>query len=145
MSALWGYPRRHMITHTIDSYWIPSQKKTNSKLQILKNCQQLKFWYFCKKTLHTTHVLNFLEKEVQIWNGSGEYCGRYRAATVLSTDGRAGGQTDKVKPVYSLSTSLKRGDDKSLLNPYTLFHNELLYQSRWQRAHSCVLIYIFQL
>ena len=27
-------PRRPMITHTIDSYWIPSQNKTNSKLQI---------------------------------------------------------------------------------------------------------------
>ena len=27
-------PRRLMITHTIESYWIPSQKKTNSKLQI---------------------------------------------------------------------------------------------------------------
>ena len=25
-----------MITHTIESYWIPSQKKTKSKLQILK-------------------------------------------------------------------------------------------------------------
>ena len=27
-------PRRLMITHTIKSYWIPSQKKTKSKLQI---------------------------------------------------------------------------------------------------------------
>ena len=26
--------RRLMITHTIESYWIPSQKKTKSKLQI---------------------------------------------------------------------------------------------------------------
>ena len=26
-------PRSPMITHTIDSYWVPSQKKTNSKLQ----------------------------------------------------------------------------------------------------------------
>ena len=32
-----------MITHTIESYWIPSQKKTKSKLQILKN-QIVKFW-----------------------------------------------------------------------------------------------------
>ena len=29
-------PRRLMITHTIESYWIPSQKMTKSKLQILK-------------------------------------------------------------------------------------------------------------
>ena len=34
MPAFWGYPRRLMITHTIESYWIPSQKKTKSKLQI---------------------------------------------------------------------------------------------------------------
>ena len=27
-------PRRLMITHTIKPYWIPSQKKTKSKLQI---------------------------------------------------------------------------------------------------------------
>ena len=27
-------PRRLMITHTIESYWIPSQQKTKSKLQI---------------------------------------------------------------------------------------------------------------
>ena len=27
-------PRRLMITHTIESYWIPSQKMTKSKLQI---------------------------------------------------------------------------------------------------------------
>ena len=27
-------PRRLMVTHTIESYWIPSQKKTKSKLQI---------------------------------------------------------------------------------------------------------------
>ena len=27
-------PRRLMMTHTIELYWIPSQKKTKSKLQI---------------------------------------------------------------------------------------------------------------
>ena len=27
-------PRRLMITNTVESYWIPSQKKTKSKLQI---------------------------------------------------------------------------------------------------------------
>ena len=33
-----------MITHTIESYWIPSQKKTKSKLQIKKIRQNFKFW-----------------------------------------------------------------------------------------------------
>ena len=37
-------PRRLMITHTIEeSYWIPSQKMTKSKLQILKIRQNFKF------------------------------------------------------------------------------------------------------
>ena len=34
MPAFWGYPRCLMNTHTIESYWIPCQKKTKSKLQI---------------------------------------------------------------------------------------------------------------
>ena len=39
-------PRRLMITHTIESYWIPSQKKTKSKLQIKRICQNFKFLNF---------------------------------------------------------------------------------------------------
>ena len=35
-------PSSLMITHNIESYWIPSQKKTKSKLQILKICQNFK-------------------------------------------------------------------------------------------------------
>ena len=35
-----------MITHTIDSFQIPSQNKTKSKLQIWKICQKFKFWNF---------------------------------------------------------------------------------------------------
>ena len=35
-----------MITHTIESYWIPSQKKTKSKLQIERIQQNLKFLNF---------------------------------------------------------------------------------------------------
>ena len=33
-----------MITHTIESYWIPSQKKTKSKLQIQYEFQIFEFW-----------------------------------------------------------------------------------------------------
>ena len=39
-------PRRLMITHTIESYWIPSQKKTKSKLQIKKIHQNFEFFNF---------------------------------------------------------------------------------------------------
>ena len=35
-------PCRLMITHIIESYWIPSQKKTKSKLQVLRICQNCK-------------------------------------------------------------------------------------------------------
>ena len=41
--------KKTTITHTIDSYWIPSQNKTKSKLQIWKKCQIFKFLEFCKK------------------------------------------------------------------------------------------------
>ena len=38
--------RRLMITHTIESYWIPSQKKTKSNLHIQRICQKFQFWNF---------------------------------------------------------------------------------------------------
>ena len=97
-------PRRLMITHTIESYWIPSQKKTKSKLQIKKICQNFKFLNFeTGITRYTPSEVASLD--VQIWNGSDEYCWRYRADTILSTDGqtdrRTDWQTDKVIPVYN--------------------------------------------
>ena len=39
-------PRRLMITNTIESYWIPSQKMTKSKLQIWKISQNFKILNF---------------------------------------------------------------------------------------------------
>ena len=57
MTVFWEYPHQPMITHTIDrfildqkpilltsSYWIPSQNKTKSNLQILRIFQTFKFW-----------------------------------------------------------------------------------------------------
>ena len=35
-----------MITHTIESYRIPSQKKIKSKFQIWRICQNFKFFNF---------------------------------------------------------------------------------------------------
>ena len=49
--AFWDTPRCPMITHQI-----PSQNNTESKLQILKNCQNFKL------TLHATHLLKMLYK-----------------------------------------------------------------------------------
>ena len=39
-------PHRLMITHTTESYWIPSQNKTKSKLQIYKIRRNFKFLNF---------------------------------------------------------------------------------------------------
>ena len=39
-------PRHLMITHTIESYWIPRQKKTKSKLQIKKIRQNFNFFNY---------------------------------------------------------------------------------------------------
>ena len=45
-------PPPPMITHTSDSYHIPSQNKT--KLEISKNCQKFKFWNFARKFTRDT-------------------------------------------------------------------------------------------
>ena len=37
-------PRRLMMTHSIESYWIPSQKKIKSKLQIKRIRQNFNFF-----------------------------------------------------------------------------------------------------
>ena len=44
-----------MFTHTIESCWIPSQKKTKSKLQILKKIAQISNFLIFKQALHVTH------------------------------------------------------------------------------------------
>ena len=51
----WDTPRHPMITHTRDSHQIPSQNKTKSKLQMLKNFQKFKSYNFCIK-LYTWHI-----------------------------------------------------------------------------------------
>ena len=49
---------------------------------------------------------------MQIWNGSDEYCWRYRADTILSTDG----QTDKVIPVYPPFNFVEAGGITNAVN-----------------------------
>ena len=91
MPAFWDTPHRPMITHTSDSHQIPSQNKTKSKFQILKNSK------FCKK-LYMRHT--FLS------------CLMYKyemdpIRTVGATEQtRDAGQTDEVKPIYPPTTSL---------------------------------------
>ena len=82
-----------MITHTNDSHHIPSQMKTKSKLQILKNCQKLKF---CQK-LCTRHTfwsclircihMKWIQPELKaLQSGHGMRDGR--------TDGQTDGRTE---------------------------------------------------
>ena len=49
-----------MITHITGSYQIPSQNKTKSKLQILKELP--KIFKILLETLHATHLLKLLDK-----------------------------------------------------------------------------------
>ena len=60
--AFWDTPSRPMITHTSDSHQIASQKKTKSKLQILKNWQKLKVLNFARSFTSLTHLLKLLDK-----------------------------------------------------------------------------------
>ena len=72
----------HTPPHDYPYYWVilvPKSKEDKVKVRNLKNSPSPVAWW-----------------DVQIWNGSDKYCCRYRADTILSTDG----QTDKVKPVY---------------------------------------------
>ena len=87
-----------MITHTFDSYQIPSHNKTKWKLQIWKVCQIFKFWNLAKK-LYTRHTFwSCLRRCVNmkwiwevLWKLQSGHDSVHRW-----TDTR----TDNVKPVY---------------------------------------------
>ena len=101
--------------HDYPYHWvILHPKKTKSKLQIWGIRQDFEFLHF--ETNITRDTLSEVAwSDAQIWNWSDEYCWRYRADTILSTDGqtRRHGQThwrtrwNQYTPP-PLSTSLKR-------------------------------------
>ena len=72
-----------MITHTIESYWIPSQNKTESKLQILKIPPN----FIDKMCKYEMDPMSFVEDTERT-----RFCPQ--------TDRRMDGRTDKVIPVY---------------------------------------------
>ena len=53
--------RRLMITHTTESYWIPSQKKTSQSYKFKEFAKVSNFWIL-KQTLFATHLLKLLDK-----------------------------------------------------------------------------------
>ena len=50
-----------MITHIIDSYCIPNQNNTKSKLQF-NEFANTSFFFIFEKTLHATHLLKLFDK-----------------------------------------------------------------------------------
>ena len=83
--------RRLMITHTIESYWIPSQSNKFKEFDKITN-----FWIL-KQTLHTVHLLKLLEKMCKYeMDPTSIVEDTKRTRFCPQTDRR----TDKVKPVY---------------------------------------------
>ena len=67
---------------------------------------------------------------MQIWNGSDEYCWRYRADTILSTDGQTDGRTDgQGFPPFNF---VEAGGIKSFI-AYSLWTSAAIW---WQRSGS---------
>ena len=83
-------PRHLMITHTTELYWIPSQKKIKVKVKNFKNLPKFQIFEFWNKH-YTQHTF----WSCLIRKGSDEYCWRYRADTILSTDGQTDGRMDR--------------------------------------------------
>ena len=71
--AFWGYPRCLMITHTIESCWIPSQNKVEWPWRYRSRSKVIT----CDtRSLASDHLY-------QIWKESIQNCGRYRADTIF--------------------------------------------------------------
>ena len=83
------------ITHQI-----PSQNKTKSKLQTLKNRQKSKF-EILQSTLHVTHLLKLLDKMYKYAMDPTRNVGpTERTWYAGRTEGQTDRRTDGVKPIY---------------------------------------------
>ena len=92
-TAFWWYPPP---PHDYPYYWVIwDPKSKEDKVKVTKNSQKCLLLFFWTNITRDTPS-QVAWQDVQIWNGSDKYCWRYRADTILSTDG----QTDKVKAVY---------------------------------------------
>ena len=94
-----------MITHTIESYWIPS-KKGQSQSYKFKEFAKVSNVSILKQTLHMTHLRNLLDKMCKYemdTTSIGEdterirFCPQTDKWMYIRVDVRT---TDKVKPVY---------------------------------------------
>ena len=128
-------PRRLMITHTIESYWIPSQKMTKSKLQILK----IEFWnrHYTRHTFWSCLIrcanmkwIRWVLLKIQSGHDS------VHRRTDGQADGRTDGQGDTSIPPYQLRWS---GGYKKKHWPVNSF---LYRQSPWQKRQPHWYIHI---
>ena len=87
--AFWGYLLRPMITHIIDSYWISSQNKAKSELQIKKKCPNLNILNFEKETLDAAHFLKVFDTMDTASIVENTDWTRFSPQTDRRTDGRA--------------------------------------------------------
>ena len=71
--GFWGYPRRLMITQTIESCWIPSQNKVERPWRYRSRSKVIT----CDTPSHTSDHL------YQIWKESIQDCRRYSADTIF--------------------------------------------------------------
>ena len=56
---------------------------------------------FCKKKIHTTHLLDTMCKYEMKWVRLVLYCGNYRAEMILSTDGQTDGYGETSIPSFN--------------------------------------------
>ena len=115
MPVFWGYLCL-MITHTIESYWISRQSQSYKYEEFAKITN---FWIL-KQTLHTTHLLKLLDKMCKYEMDLTSIVEDTERTQLCPQMDR---RTDKVKPVYPLSTLLKSG---GIISYYMASHNNFL-------------------
>ena len=83
-------PRHLMITHSIESYWIPSQKKTSESYKF-KEFAKISNFLILKQTLHATHLLKSLNKMCKYEMDPTSIVEKIQSI-ILSTDGQGENQ-----------------------------------------------------
>ena len=99
--AFWGYPRRLMITHTIESCWIPSQNKVQWPWRYRSGSKVIT----CDTPSHASDHL------YQIWKESTQNCRRYRADTIIKVKAEWPGKYRSRSKVITWDTPSDVNDD----------------------------------